>query len=129
MPLFGFKKQFVPFILDGSKQHTIRAARKYPTTVGDTCHLYTGLRQKGAHLLGRVPCVMVEEIQIERARIWVDSIELMLDEKRQLAYCDGFRDPDGLHFDAMLAFWANNHGDAPFHGQIIHWEWSKRISQ
>ncbi len=71
--LLGFKKQFVPFIESGAKTHTIRAKRKIAPKVGETCHCYTGLRQKGARLLGRWPCRKVDEI-----RIWQDLGETHL---------------------------------------------------
>lgn len=50
--LLGFKRRFVSAILSGSKCHTIRAKRTRPPRVGETLHCYTGLRQKGATLLG-----------------------------------------------------------------------------
>lgn len=50
MGLYNFQKRFVPFILSGAKTHTIRALRAHPDKPGDTLHLYTGLRQKGAKL-------------------------------------------------------------------------------
>ena len=65
MGLYNFKAQFVPFILDGSKTHTIRAERKHGDVPGRTMHLYTGLRHKGARLLFRAPCVRVDFIRIE----------------------------------------------------------------
>jgi hypothetical protein len=60
--LLGFKDQFHPMILDGSKRHTIRAQRKIRPKPGETCHCYGKVRQKGMHLLGRWPCVRVSEI-------------------------------------------------------------------
>ncbi len=45
MGLYNFKARFVPFVLDGSKTHTIRAKRRYPAKPGDTLYLYTGLRE------------------------------------------------------------------------------------
>lgn len=57
MGLYNFKERFITHILDGSKTHTIRPERSRPDKPGDTLHLYTGLRHKGAQLLMRVPCV------------------------------------------------------------------------
>ena len=51
MGLYNFQARFVPFILNGAKTHTIRAIRTNPDKPGNTLHLYTGLRQKGARLL------------------------------------------------------------------------------
>ena len=120
MGLYNFKKQFVPFIRDGSKRHTIRAKRKYRDKPGDTVHLYTGLRTKAARLLGRSICVKVEDIVITTAhQIFVDGEELTLSEKNALAFCDGFRGRGVEHaFEDMMAFW---NGRLPFEGDIIHW--------
>lgn len=44
--LLGFKKQFAPKILDGSKKFTIRNPRKREPKIGEQLHMYTGLRTK-----------------------------------------------------------------------------------
>jgi hypothetical protein len=123
MGLYNFKAQFVPFILDGRKTHTIRAMRKRPARRGETLHLYTGLRRKGARLLMRVACAGVQKISIGMGwrdgsvggRIWIDGQELSLSECGDLAVRDGF-----ASFAAMMEFWEENHS-LPFHGEIIHW--------
>lgn len=124
MGLYNFKAQFVPFILSGEKTHTIRGTRSNPDKPGNTLHLYTGLRHKGAKLLMRVPCVKVEEIEIDACGhqcncdpfVSIDGIELTESERESLAKRDGFED-----FDTMLDFWA---GRLPFKGQIIHWRFT-----
>jgi len=136
MGFYGFKKRFVPFILDGSKTHTIRARRVLCDKPGNTMHLYTRLRQKGARLLGRFPCVRVETIRItEDHRVFIDDAELTADEKDLLAWRDGFRisetvfaisDPQlpehcGCFELLMMQFWR---GRLPFEGDIYHWKWS-----
>ena len=152
MGLYNFKSQFVPFILDGSKTHTIRAPRKNLAKPGETLHLYTGLRQPGAELLMRAPCIRVESIVI-----WVDGavfigpvgpmnpyllhnpsraslVRLDDHERDLLAWRDGFRVPllgrapnrtpgSGGHFNLMMKFWD---GRLPFAGHIIHWDYAKR---
>lgn len=75
--LLGFKRRFAPHIQDGSKTHTIRAKRKLRPKAGETCHCYTGLRQKGARLLGRWRCVRVQDIIIDYLGIWVDVAAAM----------------------------------------------------
>lgn len=122
--LLNFQPRFVPFILDGSKTHTIRATRKLMPRVGETCHCYTGLRHKGAQLLGRWPCLKVEGVLIFqdglRRRFFVDGMELSFDEKNALAWRDGFRPEEGqsFAFAAMSLFWD---GRLPFEGYMIHW--------
>ena len=145
MGLYNFKPQFVPFILDGTKTHTIRGERKHIDMPGRTMHLYTGLRHKGAQLLMRVRCVKVEFVRIEtdyRVRIGsrIDSenpddiggagvpggfIELDQAEKNALAWRDGFRPPGDPEqaFNLMMEFWR---GRLPFEGHIYHWKPGKR---
>lgn len=95
MGLYNFQKRFVPFILSGAKQHTIRATRKNPDVPGNICHLYTGLRQPGATLLGRYPCTRVEVIDIfdgeSGTEIWIDGTMLDQGEAEKLARLDGFK--------------------------------------
>ena len=55
MGIYGFKPQFEPLILNGTKFHTIRARRKYEDVPGNTMHLYVGLRTSFARLVARVP--------------------------------------------------------------------------
>lgn len=122
MGLYGFKPQFVPFILDGRKTHTIRAVRVHPDKPGNTLHLYTGLRTKKAKLLMRVECVKIEDIVIDRFGlvpdrgrpvIRIEGIDLDRSEMEALARRDGFS-----NLQEMIKFWR---GHLPFRGQIIHW--------
>lgn len=127
--LLGFKKRFVPFIEEGSKTHTIRAKLKRGTRrAGQTCHCYTGLRQKGARLLGRWKCVKVESIRIIEVvdvRVFVNDIELTDDEKNALAWRDGFRTMGPSYaFQEMCDYWLKLHptpGPLAFEGDLIHW--------
>lgn len=136
MGLYNFEKRFVPFILAGTKKHTIRAVRAHPDKPGNTLHLYTGLRQKGAKLLMRVPCVKVEEIEIRGftlhgdAGVMINGQELTVDEREALAERDGFRKvpikgKNGkiigylTAWAEMLQFW---NGRLPFKGHVIHWK-------
>jgi hypothetical protein len=114
MGLYNFQKRFVPKILAGEKTHTIRAIRANPDKPGNTLHLYTGLRQKGAKLLMRVPCVKVEDILITPGHVVrIGGEYLAGDECEALARRDGFDS-----FAEMMQFWD---GRLPFQGQIIHW--------
>lgn len=136
MGLYNFQKRFAPYVEEGSKRHTIRARRKHEDKPGATMHLFTGLRQKGARLLGRFPCVRVESILITADhRVFVEGVELSADEKDLLAWRDGFRwdksqDGDVLtakHYGCferlMMLFWS---GRLPFEGNIFYWKWSAR---
>lgn len=115
--LLNFQARFVPKIKAKLKRHTIRAKRARRPRVGETCHCYTGLRQKGAKLIGRWPCVKVQHIEIHtNPGIWIviDDQKLSRDECELLARSDGFRD-----LAQMMEFWR---GRLPFTGDIIHWD-------
>lgn len=116
MGLYNFKAQFVAPILAGEKTHTIRATRANPDKPGNTLHLYTGLRHKGARLLMRATCTKVEQVTISAlfGRIMINGELLDDEEQEQLARRDGFKS----HYD-MMQFW---HGRLPFEGHIIHWK-------
>ncbi len=124
--LLGFKQQFEEKILTKEKRHTIRGKRKRPPKPGDRLDCYVNPRQKSMRLLGRWPCVRVQDIQIDRADrvmsdardqqatpIWIDGVSLSADERRRLAISDGFES-----FREMMEFWT---GRLPFHGDMIHW--------
>lgn len=125
MGLYNFKARFAPFVLDGSKTHTIRAVRANPDKPGNKVHLYTGLRTKKAKLLFRSVCVKVEEIFIRELTdgpaINVNGLDLDDSECNALAYRDGFRSrgTDGA-FAEMMEFWE---GRLPFEGHVIHWKY------
>jgi hypothetical protein len=131
MPVLNFKPQFVPFILDGTKRHTIRATRKYPIKPGDHLFLYTGLRQKNARMLMKTSCCNAQPLNIHdqygEPRVWLSGRMLTEPEVVQLAWDDGFRpksEPsyEGLHL--FMAFWAKR---LPFKGQIIHWWYAPNV--
>jgi hypothetical protein len=126
MGLYNFQPRFVRKILRGEKTHTIRAARVHQDKPGNTMHLYTGLRRKGARLLGRFRCSAVQEILIyrqegQRANIWIDGQRLSVDESELFARRDGF-----TSFADMMRFWS---GRLPFRGFIFHWTRAERAAR
>lgn len=125
MGLYNFRPRFVVAILNGSKTHTIRGDRKRMDKPGDTMHLYTGLRQKGARLLLRAPCTRVEAIYIDEQRqVFLGDEQLSSDECESMAVRDGFSS-----FGDMMEFWEAR---LPFRGHVYHWDpqrdSSKRLS-
>ncbi len=115
MGLYNFQPQFVAAIEADRKRHTIRAKRRYPDRPGSVCHLFVGLRRKGARLLKRRRCVKVQEITITADhKVFIDGEYLGRDERGRLALSDGFKS-----FPEMMAYWT---GKLPFCGQIVHWE-------
>jgi hypothetical protein len=82
-------------------------------------HLYTGLRQKGARLLMRAPCIRVEPIYIdEQQHVFLGEEQLSRDECQALALRDGFSS-----FAEMMLFWEAR---LPFHGHVYHWDPQQR---
>lgn len=134
--LLGFKRRFAPFVEDGSKTHTIRAIRKIVPRVGEMCHCYVDPRQKSMRLLGRWPCVRVQEIEMHwlaidingrdcmTVLIRIDGVELSPEEANLFAWRDGFRSrtPETA-LGELHDYWHKLHGHAafPFHGHLIHW--------
>ena len=142
--ILGFKGQFVPFVLDGTKTHTIRAGQRW--TDGMRADLFTGPYKPGRRRLPfRAPVVGVERIEIffsekyryyDNAGVLISAIliggcELSADEMNAFAFRDGFRsgkfraNADFAHLREMSAYWRRTDTE-PFVGQIIHWDFEQR---
>lgn len=108
--IVAFKDQFVPFVLDGSKQHTLRDERQgdRQIVVGDRLDLYARVRQADQYLLGRYLCTRVRVARFElheespavvqsvlqvrvRHVMYIDGVELDQSEADLFAWRDGFR--------------------------------------
>lgn len=108
--LLGFKKQFAPKILDGSKQFTIRNPRKREPKIGEQLHMYTGLRTKHTEKITsehKLTGIQLVDILIRRettvgglpvrvknayyVKIKVDGRELSDLEQRRFFVSDGFK--------------------------------------
>jgi hypothetical protein len=115
MGMYGFKRQFVPLIVNGTKHHTIRARRKIEDIPGSIMHLYYDLRQPSCTLIARVPCVKVAGVYIPNRRvIQIDGQWLDYNQRQMIAESDGF-----TCFEEMSGFFA---GRLPFEGKIYHWK-------
>lgn len=64
MPAYNFKERFCPYVIDGSKPHTIRNFRKQQVFPGQTLFLYKGLRTRKALLMRKERCDKVRTIGI-----------------------------------------------------------------
>lgn len=125
MPAYNFKRQFAPLVKNGTKRTTIRVPRQRPTQVGETLHLYTGMRTKQCEKLGTYRCIGVEPIiiyssfgGIARGREVVEwSDDLSIPEIEQLAAADGF--PDAGKF---FEFFRTTYGLEPLYMELITWE-------
>ena len=122
MPAYNFQDRFIPKILSGTKSHTIRKRRKYPTKVGDILWLYTGMRTKGCRLIAGALCVRVEPIVIWPFEHRVAAnIEFSIN---QLAYGDGF-DNRAEFFEF---FKRTYHEDVLNDFEILFWDTKSMIS-
>lgn len=133
VPLLGFKRQFAIFVAEGSKQHTIRAKRKFPVKPGDICHCYVDPRQKTMALLGRWPCTVVQDVIIRQPRLDIPVLEIEFDgttlsfgEAKDFLYVDGFRERgrDGAMILAV-EFWKKRMIAAGgiFYSDLVHWKY------
>lgn len=146
--LLSFRAEFVPAIENGIaeicnecrphadprvKRQTIRANRsdgRPVARVGETLHLYTGLRTKKARKLGEVVCRRAVRFRISRnIGEWVmsrapgdDTLMVgwryeaySLASEHRIARADGFDSRQ-----ALLAFFDRVHG-LPFNGWLIQW--------
>lgn len=63
--LLGFKPQFQQPIITGTKIHTLRDKRKVTPKIGETLHMYTGLRTRKAKLIRKdLKLKAVQEVYI-----------------------------------------------------------------
>lgn len=139
MPAYSYKEQFVPFLLDESKDHTVRkerAGRSRHAGPGETIYHYFGMRTKWCRKIGESICTEVRKIRIAPEGIhWhVTGLEgqskfiaLTKEESDVFAWSDGFR-PEGTTsedtrgaFTLMLQFWKETH-ELPFYGVSIYWK-------
>ena len=102
MPAYSFQAQFVKLIQDGSKHHTIRRRRKYPTKPGDVLKLYTGMRTMKCLLISVAQCASVVPVKIypEMGRVVLDGRMLSLNDTLRFAVHDGFAN----HMDFFAFF-------------------------
>lgn len=121
--LIGFQARFAQLVESGEKRQTIRALRhdgKAPR-IGETLHLYAGLRTKGARKLGEAVCTETYAIRIAVGDtfgfgvIYVDIDGDWLTDVEDLAARDGF-----ATFAEMISWFETTHG-LPFEGYVIRW--------
>ncbi len=125
MVAYSFNKRFVPAIVSGVKQGTIRAPRLGThghAARGQEVQIYTGLRTKHARLIGRATCVANVPVVLGlRAGIvyFPEATESLtsLDDLALFARRDGF-----ASWDDLVTFWGGTHpGLSEFSGRLIQW--------
>ena len=119
MPAYSFQAQFVKLIQDGSKHHTIRRRRKYPTKPGDVLKLYTGMRTKKCSLISVAQCASVVPVKIypEMGRVVLDGRMLSLNDTLRFAVHDGFAN----HMDFFAFFKRYSREVLENELEVIYW--------
>jgi len=105
--LLGFKKQFIEPIQIGTKVFTLRKRRKVRPKIGETIHMYSGLRTKNTTFIGnKEKLVSIQNVRIlikvdhhdpygdthYIVRIFVDRRRLRFGEIIDFIRFDGFKD-------------------------------------
>lgn len=123
--VLGFKPQFEPLILDGSKKHTIREAKKRLFKEGDTLHMDVNVRTSQQRRICVKQCVSVQTISIKlepgqktvlNSTVIIDGREMNTHMIWNLAQNDGFND-----IVDFFNFFRDKNGAIDFTGQLIHW--------
>lgn len=129
--VIGFKKQFVPKILDGSKKHTIREDATNRWKVGRVMDMATGVRTKQYNKFTEQICLGIQKIEF----IWHTENKGLANECRGVkVFIDGRNiNDEWFNEDEMLIdVLARNDGfdnrvdfftwfSENFTGKILHW--------
>lgn len=117
-PAFNFQARFADAVESGEKRQTIRAERKHPIMVGDTLHLFTGMRTKRCRKLGQAVCKSVERVEIDEfGCAWLGASGYDCPEDiGAFARADGF-----CSYEAMRVWFEKTHG-LPFVGRLYRWD-------
>ena len=123
MVAFSFKPEFVPKILSGEKLSTIRSTRR--CNVGDTMHLYTGLRTKKCKKLMDVVCIGVATIVVSAYSLW----KLGETEGNVRPSAAPLHEQEGFaNVKDMIDFFRQQYG-LPYRGYIHAWRKTMKKSQ
>jgi len=122
--VIGFKKQFVPKILDGTKIHTIRQDDKNRWKPMRVMHMYTGGRfSKEYRQFAEKQVKSTQRIEIRATEndvlIYVDGKELPFNVFNALCIQDGFESYLDFCDWWMPVILRSENGR--FIGKIIHW--------
>ena len=123
--VIGFKKQFVPKILDGTKEHTIREDATNRWKVGMTMHMATGVRTKGYNQFAKKTCIGIQNVEIRWRNPPADSLEgrsvkVFIDGKNISSHdeiLDTLVKKDGFTDRKEFFTWFSE----DFTGKILHW--------
>lgn len=127
MPQFNFQARFADAVESGAKRQTVRVVRKRTPRVGETAHLFTGLRQPGARVLGRHPITDVRPIFIDTFGVVTLAEATDPDavyHGRQLAdeRLQPFVEADGFETIEEFLDWIEDAHGLPFQGHVTYWD-------
>lgn len=114
--VIGFKKRFVPKIMDGRKKHTVRTSNRFGS--GTKMHMSTDVRTKNQKCFLEIFCsssqkIIIDHLKTGDVKIIVDGRELLDKEKIKFIKNDGF---DNM-LDFVLWFKPGTYTE----GYLIHW--------
>ena len=125
--VIGFKKQFVPKILDGTKQHTMREDANNRWKVGMKMHMATGVRTKGYNQFAEKICTGIQNVEIKWRNPPADSfpfqgrsVKVFIDGKNisnNDEILDNLVEKDGFNDRKEFFTWFSE----DFTGKILHW--------
>jgi len=129
--VIGFKKKFVPKILDGTKKHTIREDATNRWKEGRVMDMATGVRTKQYNKFTEQICLGIQKIEFK----WHTENKGLVNESRGVrVFIDG-RNINGEWFnedEMLIDVLARNDGfdnrvdfftwfSEDFTGKLIHW--------
>lgn len=127
MVAYSFKPSFVPLIVSGIKQQTIRLPRKRHARPGEDLQLFHGPRMRPVRIGGSI-CLSTSDVRLDfkRDTVLIGQVaELQGDDQlNAFATRDGFGNShSGIPpWEFMARWWSITHPDQPiFAGVLIDW--------
>lgn len=127
MPQFNFQERFAADVESGRKRQTVRHVRRNTPKVGQTAHLFTGLRTKAARCLGRHSITDVRPILVD-----MDGSVSLGETGDPDAYfhgrdlspseADAFAEADGFENAVAFVAWIRDTHGLPFEGHVTSWD-------
>lgn len=96
--LLNYKKQFIDAIKIGTKVHTIRGRRKNKPKIGETLHMFSGLRTKNSELITK------KEKLISTQKVWIKIVFRLKPTNWYLKICVDGRVLSSSEIEAFVRF-------------------------
>lgn len=123
--LLGFKKQFVPKILSGTKIHTLREDKGNRWRSGKRIHFATGIRTKKYKEFHRLECISTQRVFMTYK--FNDVIEITIDDKYIFGFSERMKFAKNDGFDSWDDFFdwfyplIQKAPDQKLTLKLIHW--------